>query len=224
MFSGIVEQVGTVAGVTPVTEGARLTIAHGLDGSGLDGPGGMARGFDVGESVAVSGVCLTVERRAPGAFDAVAIPETLSKTLLGRLRPGDRVNLERALRVGDPVGGHWVQGHVDGTAPIRSAVRTEEGVRVAIEIPPEFERFVATKGSIAIDGTSLTVAAWDPPVATVALIPYTLQHTIAGGYLAGGRVHFEIDLIARYLDRLLEARGIGGLSAAGPSPMGGGHR
>ena len=199
MFSGIVERIGTVTEVTPASAGVRFTVTHGFE-----------RDASLGESIAVNGVCLTVERFGTGTFDAVAIPETLGKTLLGALRAGDRVNLERALRVGDPLGGHWVQGHVDGTAVVRSAARTEDGVRVAIEIPEAFERYIASKGSIAIDGVSLTVAAWDPPLATVALVPYTLENTIAGGYAAGRRVHFEIDLIARYLDRLVEARGLVG--------------
>ena len=222
MFSGIVERVGSIAGVTPVPEGIRFTVAHGFGAP--EEAGSSERGLHPGDSVAVNGVCLTAERTGPGTFDAVAIPETLGKTLLGGLRAGDRVNLERALRVGDPLGGHWVQGHVDGIAVVRSATRTTEGVRVAIEIPEPYRRYVATKGSIAIDGVSLTVAAWDPPVLTVALVPFTLENTVAGDYAAGSRVHFEIDLIARYLERLLEARGIAGEPAAGPSPLAGGRR
>lgn len=220
MFSGIVERVGRVAKAEQVAAGVWLRIEHCIQDPSRAGDGRLSPGA----SIAVNGVCLTIERAKGAYFDVVVVPESLGKTVLGSLKAGDRVNLERALRVGDPLGGHWVQGHVDGVALVRSATRTSEGVRVAVEIPEPFGRYVAPKGSIAIDGVSLTVAAWDPPVATVALVPYTLEHTIAGGYAASSRVHFEIDLIARYLDRLLENRGLAGAPPAGPSAVAGGSR
>lgn len=194
MFSGIVSRVGTVERVETVPAGTRLAIRSGFQPDP-----------EPGASVAVNGVCLTVERVEGGVFEATAIPETIARTTLGALRPGARVNLERALRVGDELGGHWVQGHVDGVANVVAVTRERDGVRVGIEAPEALRRFVAMKGSIAVDGVSLTVASWEEPVFEVALIPYTLENTIASEYRKGTRVNLEADLIARYLERLLAA-------------------
>ncbi|HEX5032491.1 MAG TPA: riboflavin synthase [Candidatus Eisenbacteria bacterium] len=196
MFSGIVERVGTVERVATERGSRRLVIGAPFD----------AR-LDAGESVAVNGVCLTVERADARSFEAVAVRETLDRTTLGALEAGSRVNLERALRVGQTLGGHWLQGHVDATAAIRAVHRDAGQVRLQVEIPEACRRFVANKGSIAIDGTSLTVASLSDPVAEIAIVPFTLEHTIASSYAPGVRVNLEVDLIARYLDRLLEARG-----------------
>ncbi len=202
MFSGIVERIGIVERASKEGEGVRLAIRSGFD-----------RELSAGASVSVSGVCLTVERDSGGLFEAVAVEETLRRTTLGTLRPGARVNLERAIKAGDPLGGHWVQGHTDAVASIRS-VRADSGdVRVEIEIPAALQRYVAEKGSLCVDGISLTVAAWSDPVAVVALVPYTLSHTIASEYRTGGRVNLEIDIVARYLERLLDARGERGQAA-----------
>jgi riboflavin synthase len=195
MFSGIVEQVGTVERVEPDPAGIRIAIRSGFD-----------RTPAPGESVSVCGVCLTVERSSGSVFEAVAVPETIAKTTLGSFRRGSHVNLERALRVGDPLGGHWVQGHVDAVAPVVSVRREGADVRVGVEIPAALRGYVAAKGSIAFDGVSLTVAALEGPVATVALVPYTLEHTIASEYSKGVSVNLEVDLVARYLERLLAAR------------------
>jgi riboflavin synthase len=196
VFSGIVERVGTVERVATEGGSRRLVIGAPFD----------AR-LDAGESVAVNGVCLTVERADARSFEAVAVRETLDRTTLGALEAGSRVNLERALRVGQTLGGHWLQGHVDATAAIRAVHRDAGQVRLQVEIPEACRRFVANKGSIAIDGTSLTVASLSDPVAEIAIVPFTLEHTIASSYAPGVRVNLEVDLIARYLDRLLEARG-----------------
>lgn len=196
MFSGIVERVGTAEGVEPAASGTRLKIRSGFE------PDPAA-----GESVAVNGVCLTVERASSGVFEAVAVEETLRRTTLGSLKAGSRVNLERALRIGDPLGGHWIQGHVDAVATIGSVSREAADVRVEIEIPPALRRYVAEKGSMAVDGVSLTIAAVRETAAVVALVPYTLSHTIASEYAQGGRVNLEVDIVARYLEKLLEARG-----------------
>lgn len=194
MFSGIVGRVGTVERVVRGGEGIRLWIRAGF----TPDP-------EPGASVAVNGVCLTVERVDQGLLEATAVDETLSRTTLGTLEPNRRVNLERALKVGDELGGHWVQGHVDGIGTVVSVARAHGDARVEVEIPEALHRFLAVKGSIAIDGTSLTVAEWRPPVAAVALIPYTLEHTVASEYREGSRVNLEADLIARYLERLLAA-------------------
>jgi riboflavin synthase len=197
MFSGIVERVGLVERADRGDAGLRIAVRHGFDAEPA-----------AGQSVAVNGVCLTVERSTRGLLEAVAVEETLRRTTLGTLASGARVNLERALRVGDSLGGHWVQGHVDAVAAVRSVHDQSGDTLVAIEIPEALRRFVATKGSFALDGVSLTVASWSEPIATVALVPYTLAHTIASEYRPGAGVNLEVDLIARYLERLLEARGV----------------
>jgi riboflavin synthase len=197
MFSGIVERVGRVEWIDRgPSAGARLRV-HACF------PDVLAPGA----SVAVNGVCLTIERVDGAAFEATAVPETLRCTTLGALVPGSRVNLERALRLGDEIGGHWVQGHVDGTALVASVTRTGADVVVGIEIPEALRAYVAPKGSLAVDGVSLTVAAWNDPQALVALVPYTLEHTIASEYESGGAVNLEVDILARYLERLMAARG-----------------
>lgn len=157
----------------------------------------------------MNGVCLTVERSEGASFIAAAVPETLRKTTLGSCVEGSRVNLERSLKVGDELGGHWVQGHVDARATIRSVVRQGADVLVGVEIPDELRAYVAPRGSIALDGVSLTVAGWHEPVATVALVPYTLDHTIANAYRVGDEVNLEVDILARYMERLLAARETG---------------
>lgn len=211
MFSGIVERVGDVTRAERDATGLRLAVRAGFD-----------RPPGAGESISVNGVCLTIERAEGGVFEAFAIPETLDKTNLGALRAGGRVNLERALRVGDPLGGHWVQGHVDAVAEVVSVRRDGSDVRVGVEVPAALRPYVAPKGSIAIDGVSLTIAALEDPVLVVALIPYTLEHTIASDYREGSRVNLEVDLVARYLDRLLAARGL--VPAAAEDAPAGGRR
>lgn len=196
MFSGIVSRIGTVERMAPSPAGVSLAIRAAFEPDP-----------EQGSSVAVNGVCLTVERVAGGLFEATVVPETIARTTLGALAPGSRVNLERALRVGDELGGHWVQGHVDGVGLVVSVERERDGVRVGVEAPAAIGRYIAMKGSIAVDGVSLTVAGWSSPVFTVALIPYTLEHTIASEYRKGARVNLEVDLIARYLERLLAASG-----------------
>ena len=200
MFSGIVQAVGEVERAARAEGALRLRIHVELP-----------RELLPGESIATNGVCLTVERADALGFEATAVAETLRLTTLGSLEPGRRVNLEPALRVGDPLGGHWVLGHVDAVARVRAVERREGETRIAIEVPPELRRYVAPKGSLTLDGVSLTVAAWSDPVAEVALVPFTLEHTTLGALAAGDLVNFECDLVARYLDRLLDAR-----SGAGP--------
>lgn len=196
VFSGIVERVGTVERISPEGGSRRLVVATSFDAI-----------LRPGESVAVNGVCLTVERADARSFEAVAVRETLDRTTLGGLEAGSRVNLERALKVGQPLGGHWLQGHVDATAVIRGLLKDSGQVRLMVEIPEDCRRFVARKGSIGLDGTSLTVADWADPLAEIAVVPFTLENTIASAYAPGVLLNLEVDLIARYLDRLLEARG-----------------
>jgi riboflavin synthase alpha subunit len=203
MFSGIVERTGIVESVTPDDAGVRIRIRAAFGGDPAPGA-----------SVSVNGVCLTVERASAGTLEFVAVAETLRRTSLGALAPLAGVNLERALRVGDELGGHWVQGHVDGVGTVASVDWGGDDARVAVEVPPPLRRYVAEKGSITIDGVSLTVAAWNDPRLTVALVPYTLEHTTASSWNPGARVNLEVDIVARYLERLLAAR-VGNSVAAG---------
>lgn len=196
MFSGIVQAIGEVEAVTHTDGASRIRI-------GVVFP----RVPTAGESIATSGVCLTVERADARGFEVTAVSETLRATTLGTLTPGRRVNLEPALRVGDPLGGHWVLGHVDAVARVLSVARGAGETRVAVEIPEFLRRYVAPKGSVTLDGVSLTVASWSDPVAEVALVPFTLEHTTLGALEPGDLVNLEADLVARYLDRLLESRG-----------------
>jgi riboflavin synthase len=181
MFTGIVREVGRVVEF----DGLRLVVD-------------AATKAESGDSIAVEGVCLTVLDGSRLAFDVV--PETLSRTTLGGLRPGDRVNIEPALRVGDPLGGHNVQGHVDGIGHVRSI-----GEPVWIDAPVEILRYCIEKGSITVDGVSLTIAAIDDAGFAVALIPHTLTATTLGELEPGDPVNLEADVLAKYVERLLEA-------------------
>jgi riboflavin synthase len=196
MFTGIVEHRGRLADIESHGEGSRLRIGCGalLDDAGI------------GESIAVNGCCLTVIERRVGEFSAEAVPETLRRTTLGALAVGDAVNLERPLRIGDRLGGHMVQGHVDGVGEVTRVATEGEGRRVTVAVPAELQRYVAEKGSIAVDGVSLTVARVVPGGCEIAYIPHTLAVTLAGGYGSGTRVNLEVDVIARYLARLAEDR------------------
>ena len=193
MFTGIVQELGTVAAVD-----------HGADGSTLRiDAGAVADGVRLGDSVAVDGVCLTAVEAAPGTLAFEAMHETLERSTLGALRAGDRVNLEGALRAGEPLGGHVVQGHVDGLGAIR-AVREEGFARVVtIEADPALLRYVVEKGSIAVDGVSLTVASVDGDAFSVSLIPETLERTTLGAAGPGAPVNLEVDILAKYVEKLL---------------------
>jgi riboflavin synthase len=194
VFTGIIGAVGRVVEWRP----GRLSLAEE----------GTAAQLEPGSSVAVNGVCLTVTEREGPVFFADVVPETRRRTNLGRLQPGDLVNLELPLRAGQGLDGHLVQGHVDGTGTVISAKQVDLGREVEISLPPDLAVYVAEKGSIAVDGTSLTVAGVhdDPGSFRVALIPYTLQHTIANFYVRGTLVNLEVDVVARYVERLLSRR------------------
>ena len=191
MFTGIVREVGEVHSF----DGSRLVLAA---------PETSARAA-VGDSVAVSGVCLTVVEQEPATLAFDVVPETLSRSALGRLEPGVPVNLESSLRVGDQLGGHVVQGHVDAVGRVRSVTAEGDGRRVWID-SPETVRYCVEKGSIAVDGVSLTVAALDDDGFEVALIPHTLEATTLGRLEPGDEVNLETDALARIVERLLEAR------------------
>jgi len=201
VFTGIVAEVGSVERVERDEAGARLRIAAGFAGR-----------LREGDSVAVAGACLTAATLGDGWFEADAMNQTLALTTIGDLQEGDPVNLEPALRAGDPLGGHLVQGHVDGVGVVRSV--EEDGIarRVRVEVPPELCRYVAERGSVAVDGVSLTIAAVDAETLEVSLIPETLTRTTLGGAEPGARVNLEMDVIARYAERLMTRFEQGGKS------------
>jgi riboflavin synthase len=193
MFTGLVREVGTVERVDRDEAGARLRIGAEL-----------AQELRPGDSVAVAGVCVTVAGRGDRAFEADAINQTLSLTTLGALREGGRVNLEPALRAGDPLGGHLVRGHVDGVARVSEVRDDGQSRRLRIELPAELARYVVPRGSIALDGVSLTVAGIGETSAEVALIPETLARTTLGALRTDDQVNIEVDLVARHLERLVQ--------------------
>jgi riboflavin synthase len=191
MFSGIVAEVGTIESLG--------------DGAIRVRAGGSVRRTRVGGSIAVNGVCLTAARIEDGIFSADVMPETLRRSGLGRLAPGAPVNLEPALGFGDEVGGHLVQGHVDGVGEVVE-VRDEGNARwVGIRVPAEVVDYCVLKGSIAVDGVSLTIATLNGDVIGVSLIPHTLESTIAGAYQPGSVVNLEADVLAKYVARYVAA-------------------
>lgn len=194
MFTGIVEHVGEVLEVTPQEGARRLRVAAPFAGA-----------LQVDQSVAVNGVCLTVVACDAEAFEAVAVEETLRKTALGSLAPGDGVNLERALRLGERLDGHLVQGHVDATGTVAAAEAEGEGRLVEIRFDPAFAAYLIPAGSVAVDGISLTVARLADEAFTVAIIPYTYAHTTAQHWRAGRRVNLEFDLLGKYVARWMAA-------------------
>jgi riboflavin synthase len=198
MFTGIVEELGIVRGVSGDGATRRLDIAAStiLEGSGL------------GASVAVNGVCLTVAEPKPDGFGFDVGPETLALTAISRLAVGDRVNLERPLRLGAALGGHLVLGHVDGVAVVGDVTRVESTARVRFLLPgPELAPLLVIKGSVAVDGVSLTIAALDETSFEVMLIPHTLEVTTLGRLERGSAVNIEADVIGKYVLRSLALRG-----------------
>lgn len=168
------------------------------------------RGIAAGESIAVQGACLTVSTKGRGWFGARAVRTTLERTRFGELRPGDRVNLERALKVGDPLGGHLVQGHVDGLGVVVAVKSKQDARLVDLRVPDPVARVTIPMGSLTVDGVSLTVNAFvGEGIIQVSLIPYTLAHTTLGALAAGDRVHLEGDVIGKYLRAFLEPRSPG---------------
>jgi riboflavin synthase alpha subunit len=193
VFTGIVRERGRVGSVEGGGAGFRLRV---------EAPE-TAAGAAVGDSVSIDGVCLTVVDTTDGTLAFDAVPETLSRTALAALGPGDAVNVEPALRAGEPLGGHVVQGHVDGVGCVRSVGAEGAGRRIWIDAPQELLRYCVEKGSIAVDGVSLTVAALDEAGFAVALVPHTLAATTLGSLAAGDRVNLETDVLAKYVERLL---------------------
>lgn len=198
MFTGLIADLGLVEAIVPRQGGARLTVR----------PAALpVDALVLGESIACSGACLTVVERGGGRVSFDAVPETLSRTTVGGWRPGAKVNLERALAVGERLGGHLVQGHVDAVGEVVQRRPEGQGVRLTISLPASIAPLVAEKGSIAVDGVSLTVAAATRDRFEVALIPETLSRTTLGEAGPGTKVNLEADVIARHVARLREFEG-----------------
>lgn len=194
MFTGLVEAVGIVRERTDLEGGARLVVEAPFSAE-----------LEPGESVAMDGVCLTAEEPGPKGFRVTAVRTTLERTTLGGIGSGRAVNLERALRAGDRFGGHFVQGHVDGVGEVIAMEREGETVRLRVRLPAEVARTTVPRGSLALDGVSLTVAELQGRVVELALVPHTLSHTALGRLEPGARVNLEADLLGKYVARLVNA-------------------
>jgi riboflavin synthase len=194
VFTGLVADLGTVAALEATADGVRLRVTSTLAGE-----------LSEGDSVAVNGVCLTATQVADGQFTADVMHETLRRSSLAEVVGGTRVNLELPLRAADRLGGHVVQGHVDGVGAIRDAVEDGFARVVTIDAPPELLRYVVEKGSIAVDGVSLTVASVTPDTFSVSLIPETLERTNLGAAAVGTPVNLEVDVLAKYVEKLMVA-------------------
>lgn len=194
VFTGLVEETGTIDHAEKDHDGRRLVVTSAIVGHGLA----------IGDSVSVNGCCQTVVESKDGWFAVVAVPETLRHTTLGALVAGDPVNLERPVRLMDRLGGHLVQGHVDAVGRVRMVREEAPGWWLSIEAPRELLRYIALKGSIAVDGVSLTLAGVDDAGFEVAIIPHTWQATVLRHYRPGSEVNLEVDLLARYLERLIK--------------------
>lgn len=192
MFTGLIEEMGTVRSLARGTLG-KLVVASGK----------IAGEIAIGDSVAINGSCLTVTSINGGDISFDAVPETLSRTTIGGLKPGDPVNMETSLKAGKAIGGHFVQGHVDGVGTIESSRSLGESQVIRISAPGEVMRYVVEKGSIAVDGISLTVAACDKYGVTIAVIPHTLEETTLHSKRAGDRVNLEADILGKYVEKLL---------------------
>jgi riboflavin synthase len=196
VFTGIVRERGTIVSLDGGADGVRLW---------LEAPQTAARA-GVGDSVSINGCCLTVTSREGDRISFDAMPETLTRSALGRLGPGAEVNVEPALRSGDPLGGHYVQGHVDGVGTVRSAEPEGESLRLTVEAPPEILRYCVEKGSIALEGVSLTIAGLQDDAFEVALVAHTLAATTLAALAPGDTVNVEVDVLAKYVERLLPLR------------------
>ena len=200
MFTGLVRECGYLTEEPRKSEagGVRLRIGHSEE---------LGQGLEIGASLAVSGVCLTVVKLEAEVSDVELSPETLVRTTLGGLQGGSQVNLEPSLRMGDPLGGHWVQGHVDTTLEVLRRRDLEEHREIYFSLPEDYSSFVVEKGSVTLDGVSLTVSRLEKKSFAVALIPHTLEVTTMGQLEVGDRVNFEVDVLAKYVQRALETTG-----------------
>lgn len=198
MFTGIVRELGRVVSAEGDADG-RALIVEAPD---------TAAALRVGDSIAIDGVCLTAESIDGSRVSLHAVPETLARSTLGRHSAGDAVNVEPAVRAGEPLGGHYVQGHVDAVGRVQSVEAEGEGLRVFVEAPPEVLRYCVEKGSIALDGVSLTIAELADDSFAVALVPHTLEATTLSVLAPGQELNVEVDILAKYVERLLQTGGL----------------
>ncbi|MGK0674663.1 MAG: riboflavin synthase [Halothiobacillaceae bacterium] len=209
MFTGIIQTVGRVQSMRDAGGDRRLVITADA---------GFLQGVQLGDSIATQGVCLTVVELTPTSFAADVSGETLARSTLGSLRSGSEVNLEKALTLSSPLGGHLVSGHVDGVGEVEARREDARSIRFRLRAPDELARYIAVKGSITVDGISLTVNAVDGARFELNLVPHTVSVTTAKGWQPGVKVNLEVDILARYLERLLQggraAEGSGGVSEA----------
>ena len=194
MFTGLIEEIGTVEELVPLGDAVRIAVRAPK----------VTQDAVAGDSIAVDGVCLTVVDNASGTFTADVMRETLDRSRLGSYAPGSRVNLERALAAGQRMGGHIVQGHVDGVAEVVSRTASEHWEVVRFTLPRQLNRYVVEKGSIAVNGTSLTVSAVSEGYFEVSLIPTTLSETTAGALQPGDPVNLEVDVVAKYVEKMVQ--------------------
>jgi riboflavin synthase len=193
MFTGIVTEIGTIDGTVATAAGARLRLAAAA----------TAAECQIGDSVSIEGCCLTVVEIGAGVLEFDAVAETLRRTTLGDLAPGDKVNVEPAMRMGDRLGGHWVQGHVDGVGVVTAVEPDGDGVLVTFSAPEAVLHYTIEKGSLCVSGVSLTVTACDEDTFSVALIPHTRAVTTLGRVVPGSRVNLEADLVGKYVEKLV---------------------
>jgi riboflavin synthase alpha subunit len=197
VFTGIVRELGRIVSAEAGGGGLALVVEAPQTAADLG----------TGDSISVNGVCLTAEEVADGRVTLHAVPETLARSTFGDLAAGDAVNLEPALRAGEPLGGHYVQGHVDAVGRIQSVEAEGDGLRVFVEAPPDVLRYLVEKGSVTIDGVSLTVAELSENAFAVTLVPHTLEATTLSALQPGRKVNLEVDVLAKYVERLLRDRG-----------------
>ena len=198
MFTGIIEHIGRIESLAANSDGGKLRVS-------LAGAAQIAESIRQGDSIAVNGCCLTVVEFGPNHFSADLSGETLRRTSLGEKKAGEPVNIERPLAAGARLGGHFVQGHVDGVGRVTALDQEGENWWLSVRVPEDLRRYVAEKGSIAIEGISLTVAHWEKGVASIAVIPFTHQHTNVHALAAGSGVNLEVDILAKYVESLLAA-------------------
>lgn len=199
MFTGIIEHVGKIEALDRKDDGASLWVNFG-------GAADLAVDIKLGDSIAVNGCCLTIVDLSDERFAADLSGETLQRTSLGEKKPGDPVNLERPLAAGARLGGHFVQGHVDGAGRVAKLAREGDNWWLSVRVPDDLRRYAAEKGSMAIDGISLTVARWHDGIADFALIPFTYDHTSVRALVPGDLVNIECDILAKYVESMLNAR------------------
>jgi riboflavin synthase len=202
MFTGIIEELGSVESLNAGEQGGRLRIRLSEGNSAS----AVAAGIRLGDSISVNGCCLTVVEFDKAHFSADLSGETLRRTSLGGKKAGDPVNLERPLAAGARLGGHFVQGHVDGVGEVTALNAEGENWWLSVRVPENLRRYVAEKGSISIEGISLTVALWESGIASVAVIPFTYRNTNIHSLSAGARVNLEVDILAKYVESLLNAK------------------